>query len=359
MKSPAGLEPRRSALTGRHSPPLNHPSVAIIVPIFNEIAHIDRLAVELAAQDYAGPLEIHLVDGGSNDGTRDKLRLIASADPRFRVLDNPRRLPAAALNIAIAASQSDIVARLDAHARYAPDNIRRAVETLLATGAGGVGGHLLPGPGTSLVGRAIAAAHISPLGVGVAPFRREHCSGWVETVWNGCYWRHVIEQVGPLREDLPRAEDNDLNARIRGLGYGLYLSPAIRASYQPRATLAGLWHQHLANGLGVTRALWENPAAVRPRHLAPLALLLALLLPLLAALVWPPAAWLTAAAALAYASILVLAVLLAARHHAGPHLVLLPPALAAIHIGYGIGELMGLAASARRLRASRHIESAA
>ncbi len=275
------------------------------------------------------------------------------------MLDNPRRLPAAALNIAIAASHSDIVARLDAHARYAPDNIRRAVETLLATGAGGAGGHLLPGPGATLMGRAIAAAHLSPLGVGVAPFRREHCSGWVETVWNGCYWRHVIEQVGPVREDLPRAEDNDLNARIRHLGYGLYLSPAIRAAYQPRATLAGLWRQHFANGLGVTRALWENRAAVGPHHLAPLALVLALLLPSLAALVWPPAAWLAAAAALAYAALLVIAVLLSARRESSPHLLLLPLALAVIHVGYGIGELLGLLASVRRLRSTRPLESPA
>lgn len=344
MKSLPAAHEYRSALADYPAPPVpEHPTVAIIVPVYNEIAHIAQLTADLLAQDYPAISEIWFVDGGSTDGTLEAPRQLCAGDSRIRVINNPGRLPAAAINLAVRRTRSDIVIRLDAHARYQPDVVRIGVEVLLATGAGGVGAIARPEPGQTLIARAIVAAHKSSFGAGVASFRREGVEGWVESVWNGCYWKHVMDRAGPLREDLWRAEDNDFNERVRRLGYGLYLSPAIRASYQTRRSMRALWAQYLGNGIGVSLALFENPRAFGPRHLVPLALVVSLIIPLCVALVWPPALFAAAAVLLLYVIVLLAATLLAARNGPGAHLLLLPAALAALHLSYGCGFLWGLA----------------
>src|SRR6185437_14602377 len=198
----------RSALD-EHSAPTGLPSVGIVVPLYNEIAMLDALTADLLAQDYAGLREIWLVDGGSTDGTAERLSALRQRDSRVHVGSNPRRVPAAAINLAIPRMETDIVMRLDAHASYAPDVVSQSVEALLATGAAGVGAVARPLEGKTMLARGIVAAQKSVFGLGGAKFRQEGAAGWVDTVWNGCYWRHVTDRVGPLREDLVRAEDND------------------------------------------------------------------------------------------------------------------------------------------------------
>ncbi len=298
---------------------------------------------DLLGQDYPALQEIWLVDGGSDDGSMASLREWQGQDQRVRLLHNPRRLPAAAFNLAFPQMRTDIVVRFDAHARYASDVVRRCVEALLATGAGGVGAIARPACGTTLVARSIVAAHKSRLGLGGAKFREEGAAGWVDTVWNGCYWRHVVEEVGPLREDLCRAEDNDFNERVRRLGYGLYLCPDIHALYLPRQTLGALWLQYRATGQGVALAWFDNPRAFGLRHAAPLALVLGLTLTLLAGLIWPAIFPAFAALAAAYVTALLAGALFSFGTEPGLHLLLLPLVLATLHLSYGVGSVWGLA----------------
>lgn len=340
----------RSALADYPEPPVpEQPTVGIVIPICDEIAHIEALAADVFSQDYPSIAEIWFVDAGSTDGTLEVLQKMQTVDPRVRVLDNPRRSPAAAINLALPRIQTNIVLRLDAHARYQPDVVRQSVAALDATGAGGVGAIARPLPARSIVGRAIVAAHRSPFGIGVAKFRREGASGWTDTIWNGCYWKYIVDRVGPLREDLWRAEDNDFNQRIRRLGYGLYLSPEIRAFYQPRQSLPALCKQYFCNGLGGALALAENWRALRLRHLAPLALVASLSIPLAASLFWPPALLASAGMLLLYGTALLSATLLAACTAPGMHLLLFPMVLVTVHLSYGCGSLCGLATRSRSL----------
>ncbi|MDR6756410.1 glycosyltransferase involved in cell wall biosynthesis [Mycoplana sp. BE70] len=340
----------RSALADYPAPPVpEQPTVGIVIPICNEIAHLKTLASDVFSQDYPSIAEIWFADAGSTDGTLEMLQDMQRIDPRVRVIENSHGSPAAALNLALPRIRTDIVLRLDAHARYQPDVVRQSVSTLLATGAGGVGAIARPLPAQSIVGRAIVAAHRSPFGIGVAKFRREGAVGWADTVWNGCYWKYIVDQVGPLREDLWRAEDNDFNERIRRLGYGLYLSPEIRAFYQPRQSLPALCKQYFGNGLGGTLALVENWRALRLRHLAPLALVASLSISLAVSLFWPAALVATSGILLVYSIALLSATLLAACTSPGMHLLFFPVVLVSLHLSYGCGSLYGLALRSRSL----------
>ena len=348
MRSLAAEHSYRSALDDYPGgcPPVS-PSVSIVVPTRNEIACLNRLLNDLLAQDYGNIVEFWFVDGHSHDGTYEALLRVRNMHGCVRVAENAKLGPAAGINIALRRAAGDIVMRLDAHARYAPDVVRQSVQALLRTGAGGVGAIARPAAADTLVGRAIVAAHRSPVGVGVAKFRKEGAEGWADTIWNGCYWRHVVDRVGPLREDLPRAEDNDFNARVRQQGYGLYLTPAIRAHYLPRQGLGALWRQYFANGIGVARAVRESRGAVSIRHFAPLALVVLLLSSALVGMAWPPALLLTAFMTLCYVAGLIGAALVEARRDRGTHLLLLPIVLAVLHLAYGLGSLVGFASLAR------------
>lgn len=358
----------RSALIDHPAPsPPACPRVSIIVPIRDEAAGLEALAADLLSQDYSGLDEILFVDGGSRDGTRERLDALAARDARVRVILNERRGTAAGINLAMGTVTGEVVMRVDAHARYRADVVRVCVAALLRTGAGGVGSIARPqAAARTPVSRAIVAAHLSPFGIGVAKFRRNGAEGWAATVWNGCYWRHVVDQVGPMREDLPRHEDNDFNARVRALGYGVWVTSAAHAYYRPRETLGGLWRQYRGNGQGIAKTLFENPAAVGPHHFAPSILVSALATLAALAPAWSAAAWALTALLAVYGAALLLATGLAAFRRDGVEehesvswlsLLALPAALATLHMAYGFGTLEGLLrlgiARARRLSPGR------
>ena len=116
--------------------------VSIIIPCRNEAAYIGACLDSVIANDFpADRTEILVVDGMSDDGTRDILRGYAERRPDLRVLDNPARITPAALNLGVREARGRYILRVDAHAELAPDYVRKCVEALERTGAdlGGLG----------------------------------------------------------------------------------------------------------------------------------------------------------------------------------------------------------------------------
>src|SRR4030095_485495 len=115
--------------------------VTIAMPSYNEEHYIEACIASVQAQDYPPELiEILVADGRSTDRTREILARLSTADPRIRMVDNPARLQAAGLGLLVKEATGDIIVRMDVHAEYAPDYVRRCVETLERTGAAHVGG---------------------------------------------------------------------------------------------------------------------------------------------------------------------------------------------------------------------------
>jgi glycosyltransferase involved in cell wall biosynthesis len=318
------------------------PTVAIVVPLYNEIDHVHGIVKQILDQTYEGIHSIWLVDGCSQDGTAEEIDKLAQTDPRITVHRNAKRVQAAAINSMFSREETDIVMRLDAHAQYDHAVVERCVNALLRTGAGGVGAVARPLPATTRIGKSIVAVHESRLGVGVASFRGTGNGCWTDTVWNGCYWRHVVQEVGPFREDLQRTEDNDFNARVRQCGFGLYLDPTIHAYYFPRQTLGQLWSQYFATGAGVMSTYFIQPQAVSLRHLAPFFLVAGLLVPLLLACVWPSLILVFCL----FFSIYLLAIFVISAatwlRNRRTEVCLLPITFATLHLSYGFGSVWGL-----------------
>jgi cellulose synthase/poly-beta-1,6-N-acetylglucosamine synthase-like glycosyltransferase len=149
------------------------PFVSVIVPCRNEASFIERCLDSILGSDYpAGRLEVIVADGMSGDGTRSLLEVLATRDPRLRMIDNPERITPVALNRAIAAAQGEILVRFDGHAVMPPDYVRRCVELLESAGADNAGGSIRTvaqsdGPFSG----PIVAALSSRFGVGNSSFR--------------------------------------------------------------------------------------------------------------------------------------------------------------------------------------------
>lgn len=249
------------------------PTVTIAIPVLNEERFIDECLQAVAAQTYGKIVEILVVDGGSEDRTRE----MATRWQGVRVLDNPRRIQAAALNVAVAAARGDVIVRVDGHCRIAVDYVERAVAALLETGAAMVGGGMSP-RASGAVQEAIAAAMASRLGAGPARFHGDAPPGWTDTVYLGAYRTAVAREAGGYSEDVGVNEDAEFAIRMAPRG-GIWYDPSIRSEYTPRSSLRALARQFYRYGLSRAATVKKHPRAIAPRQLVSPLLLAALVSP--------------------------------------------------------------------------------
>ena len=109
------------------------PLVSILMPIRNERDFIERSLGAVLAQDYpTDRLEILVVDGRSKDGTREYIETVAADRPdlSIRLLDNPQKIVATALNIGTREARGEILLRVDGHCEIEGNHVQRCVELL-------------------------------------------------------------------------------------------------------------------------------------------------------------------------------------------------------------------------------------
>jgi len=325
------------------SPDETIPAVSIIIPVRNEIGYVHACLASILAQDYPNIAEILVIDGMSTDSTREIVRQYGLTDSRIQMIDNPKQIVTAALNIGFQKATGDVIVRMDAHAVYANDYVSKCVHYLRETGVGVVGGPMRPAAGDGLQAKVIAALHKSPFGIGVAKFHRDDVEGYVDTVWLGAFRTAVLDEAGRyVREELTRSEDIDLNSRIRAAGYRVFLTPNIRAWYYPRSSLWAVLKQNFGNGYGVVQSLATRAGGVRLRHLVPgVSVATLLLLPMLS-IAWPGVLWVLASLLAIYSFALVVHSVLAIIQYGAAVGLLMPVVFASLHICYGLGSLWGL-----------------
>ena len=320
------------------------PLVSVIIPCRNEVQSIERCLDSVLASDYPPQrLEVIVADGMSRDGTRDRVDRHAARDPRVRRIDNPARTTPHGLNRAIAAAQGELILRLDAHARIAPDYIAKAVQALEAWGADCVGGAMRTvAAGSGAFAEPIRIALGQRFGVGNAHFRTgSNKPLFVDTVFGPCWRRDVIARIGWFDERLERSQDIEFSGRLRRAGGKILMSPEMKIDYYARATLGGFWRQNWSNGVwAILPFAHVSGIAVRWRHLAPLALVLGLAGSAVAA-AWT-GMWLAWIVTGSYAAANVAASVQAAWKERSPGVAFrLPVVFASLHLAYGLGSLWG------------------
>jgi len=318
------------------------PLVSVIVPCRDEERYIARCLDSILANDYpSARLEVLVVDGRSEDGTRDILARYAARHDTIRVLDNPRRITPTAMNIGIRAAQGEVIMRLDAHAVFPPTYIAQLVSALLVTGADGVGGAIvtLPADGTPTA-RAIALALSHPLGVGNSYFRIGAAAPrWVDHVPFGCYRREVFERIGLFDEELVRSQDGEFSFRLRKHGGRILLLPSAVAQYYARNSLPQLRRMFYQYGYFKALTAKKLGRIMTGRQLAPALFILSLGTAGLAGMWLPAARVLFASMAGLYAAIVLAGAGRTALREGIRCGVVLAAAFPLMHFSYGLGYL--------------------
>lgn len=318
------------------------PFVSVIMPIRNEAAYIHQCIDSVLAQDYPPHrMEVLIIDGQSDDGTREIVADYCQKDPRVQLMNNPARTRAPALNIGILNARGDVILRVDGHCWLAPDYVRQCVSALQRTGADNVGGPMRP-VGDTPVRKAIALAMTSRFGVGDAKFHHAHTEAFVDTVYLGAFRREALQRVGPFEPGVEPNEDYELNYRLRKTGGRVFLTPSIRSWYTPRSSFRGLALQYLRYGAGKFQMLRRHPRSVRWRQVVAPVFVLALLTTGLGGMVKLPMRALFVGVVGIYAAANFGISTWIAAHHGWRHLARLPPAFAIMHLAWGLGFPWGL-----------------
>ena len=323
------------------------PGVSVVMPVLNEERHLEAAVRGVLRQDYPGELEVILAVGPSSDRTLDIADALAAVDPRIRVVDNQAALTAAALNLGIAAAKHEIIVRVDGHGELTDGYIKRAVELLDETGAANVGG-VMDAQGTTPFEEAVAVAYTTRLGLGGSAFHlAESPPAEAETVFLGVFRKDALVDVGGFDESMHRAQDWELNYRLRTNGYKIWFSPELRVTYRPRATLRDLVKQMYDTGAWRRELVRRHPETVTLRYLAPPLTLLGVVAGSIGGLLGVAfdsrLLRVGFLAPVGYLSLIIGGSLITTRPMSAAARLRLPLVLAATHLAWGAGFLRGRA----------------
>lgn len=244
------------------------PQVSVILPILNEARDLVASISAILRQDYAPGFEVILALGPSKDDTNRIATELAAKDARIILVDNPTGRTANGLNAAISKSRYPIISRIDGHAEVSTTYLRDAVEILLKTKAVNVGG-IMAAEGKTNFEKAVATAMRSPLGVGAARFHTGGSAGPADTVYLGTFLKSALVAAGGYDERFTRAQDWELNFRLRAAGGTVWFDPSLLVTYRPRPNLRALAKQYFEYGTWRRVVTRSHKGSVNYRYLAP------------------------------------------------------------------------------------------
>ena len=328
-------------------------TVAVVIPTLNEEKFIACCLDSVIAQSYPfADMDVMVVDGGSKDKTSEIVSGYQQKYSNIRFIHNPGRIQSIAFNIGAKESEAPYIVRLDAHATYNKTYIEKCLKIYSASAEtlgcapellGNVGGVCSIRPQHSgIIPEASAILNRSKFGIGGAAFRVGAPAGFVDTVPFGCFPRKVIEQIGGMREDLPRGEDNEFNSRIRKAGYKIYLDPEIVCTYFSRDTLKANVKQMYANGKSIGHLFYIDKDSIGVRHLVPLLFVAGIIVGTILSFIWYPIRFCLYAGLFLYFICDFVASAIAAKENGLKYFFPLFLMFFCVHISYGWGTIIGI-----------------
>jgi len=318
------------------------PFISIIMPIRNEADFIEGAIRSILDNDYpAGKMEILVVDGISNDGTKEIVQRLSLSDSRVKMLDNTRRIVPAAMNLGLKAAQGDLFIRIDGHAKIPADFIIKSIQCLREHPEAWVVGGNIKTVANSYTGQVIAAAMQSPIGVGNSRFRLGDYEGWVDTLAFGTHYKWIVDKVGYFDDELVRNQDDEFNLRIILAGGKIWMSKSIQSTYFSRGSLSKLWKQYFQYGFWRIRTLQKRKRPAAFRQLVPLLFVSSLLVLGMAGLLWRPFWIILIIEAALYVSGLAVGALDVGRKSGWRYAPVAPLVFVILHFAYGLGSIWG------------------
>jgi len=322
------------------------PSVSIIIPCRNEKEFIPLCLNSLLNNNYPrDKMEILVIDGMSQDGTREVAKEYVEKYSFIHLLDNPKLITPSALNIGVRRSRNNIIIRIDAHAVYKTDYISKSVTYLEKYNADNIGGIWIIVPRKdTIIGRGIAKSLSSFFGTGNAYYKigSENFRA-VDTVPFGCYRKEIFTKIGFFNENLERSQDMEFNTRLKRNGGKIYLFPEIVGYYYARSGLKEFFIHNFKDGIWAVYPLKFVRMAFKFRHYIPLMFVSSLILLFALSSLSEYIFYLFCGLIFFYLCSLIYFSIKISSVEKDPTLLLsLPVAFAVRHFGYGLGSIWGI-----------------
>ncbi|HVH41722.1 MAG TPA: glycosyltransferase [Labilithrix sp.] len=318
------------------------PLVTVAITTCEDETRVEECLRIARSQDYPGEaLEIVVADGMSMDATREIVLRIAAEDPRVRLVDNPRRTRAAALNAVLADCRGELIVPMDPGGDYARTHVAKCVEALSSSPDDQLA--IVPrSTGSTVVERALSAVQSTKLAFAAGA----DLARGVEAVpaLLGAVRRRVFDRVGLFDPGARCEEDVELSRRITRAGGGLTVRRDIVVHRAGASSFKDLFRRHYELGRTRARRTIKDRRIASIRELAPLAIVTCGGALAATATIQP----ITPIAAAAYALMTGAAAVRVGRREG---LVTIPVAWAAypvMHVAHGVGYGSGLVRAALR-----------
>ena len=319
----------------------------MIFPVFRSACFdfLPNLLRDIENQDFEkSKTEVLLIDSASTDNTKQIMGLFKDKHAEYlniQVLDNPEKIQAAGWNIAIDSFSTDVLIRVDAHAKLPQDFISKNMETI--EGGENVCGGIRPCliDKKSKWGEILLRTENSLFGSSINKSRHSNEKTYVKTLFHAAYRREVLEKVGKFNKRLARTEDNEFHYRIRSAGYKFCYTPEIKSYQYARSSFKKMVKQKYGNGKWIGLTLGVCPKCFSLYHFAPFAFVGAIIATVLLACLglWQFIATLGCLYALFAVSNTVISSI---GEEFNCFCFLMPILFFILHVSYGLGTIVGL-----------------
>ncbi|TYZ24503.1 glycosyltransferase family 2 protein [Selenomonas ruminis] len=319
--------------------------VSICIVALNEERYLPGILEDVLRQTYLhDKTEILLIDSKSTDNTK-KIMIDFSIKYQdnywqIRVLDNAGQRQANGWNVALENYRGEAIIRIDAHAHIPIDFVEKNIECLKRGERVCGGRRPCIAEEDTFSSRLLLSAESAMFGSGISNFRNSEKSGYVKSIFHGCYRREVFDKVGRFDERLGRTEDNDIHQRIRAAGYKIFMDKDIVSYQYVRPTLWKMFKQKFMNGYWIGKTVYINPKCLSAYYFAPLVFIIMLFGSLLVSTlgcVWPLMMLM-----IAYGSVIILSTFCSVWERKDIRFIAVGLICFMMHICYGWGTLRGL-----------------
>ncbi len=317
----------------------NSGKVVVIIPTLNEAAHIKSVLCSLILDDpIASRCTVLIADGGSTDGTTDIVKTLAQDHPNMHLVHNAGRTQAAAMNMLLGPeyNSAEIIVRCDAHATYPPRFVSGVAACLDLHDAASI---VIPmdaiGDTNGCFQRGLVWIADTRLGAGGAPHRGGKSSGYCDHGHHAAFAMADFRRLGGYDVRFVANEDAEYDYRLTQSGGRIWLSADHRIGYFPRGSVGRLWKQYYNYGIGRAQTCIKHRIRPGLRQLIPALHTILLILSLVGLLfsplflIWP----------ILYGTIILAAGIWTSLRHLSLCGLAATPALATMHLAWGLGFL--------------------
>lgn len=324
---------------------MTDPMISIVIPCRNEENFIGMCLESIISNDYPKDhLEVLVVDGVSEDRTRDIVKTYVEKCSYIKLLNNPKKITPCAMNIGIKEALGSYIIILGSHSKIKNNFIKLNVRSIEENKADCVGGVTITLPSNeTVIAQSIALALSHPFGVGNAYFRvGSNKPRYVDTVPFGCYKKELFSKIGYFDEDLARNQDDEFNLRLIKNGGKILLAPDIVSYYHARDSISKIWQMFFQYGYFKPLVAKKVGGILTWRQMMPALFVGSLLISLLLSFIFKPFFYLFLLISSLYCLVNLGISFHIAMKKGWKHFLMLPIVFATVHFSYGIGYLKGI-----------------